>query len=429
MSNIDLNRFSPVAVPSTGTVLSVENYLTSKKPQIETWLEQKLSDHPVPFYCSVDVRNAGFKIAPVDTNLFPAGFNNLGQSEHFCVEAVKKVFEQDHPLVKKILIIPEDHTRNVHYYENIFIIQDILEKAGLQVNIGSLLSELDQPKIVDLPSGKQLTLHPLSRKHNKLQINDFIPDLILLNNDLSNGVPVLLEDIDQIIIPPVNAGWHTRLKSVHFNHYQQVATEFASEFDLDPWLLAPLFKYCGKVNFMASKNGEHCIARRSEELFREIETQYKKFSVTQQPYIVVKADAGTYGMAVMMIQDPKELLSINRKDRTRMASIKGGREVHQVIIQEGVHTLETRGEKRFTAEPVIYMIGKKVVGGFYRVHEAKGFNENLNAPGMHFESFDPSNEEENQRIYAYGVIARLALIAAARELNITTPAEGNNNAG
>jgi len=28
-------------------------------------------------YCSVDLRNAGFKLAPVDTNLFPGGFNNL----------------------------------------------------------------------------------------------------------------------------------------------------------------------------------------------------------------------------------------------------------------------------------------------------------------------------------------------------------------
>ena len=26
---------------------------------------------------SVDLRNSGFKLAPVDTNLFPGGFNNL----------------------------------------------------------------------------------------------------------------------------------------------------------------------------------------------------------------------------------------------------------------------------------------------------------------------------------------------------------------
>ena len=36
------------------------------------------------------------------------------------------------------------------------------------------------------------------------------------------------------------------------------------------------------------------------------------------------------------------------------------------------------------AEPVVYMIDRYVVGGFYRVNEARGIDENLNAPGMQF---------------------------------------------
>ena len=31
------------------------------------------------FYGSVDLRNAGYKLAPVDMNLFPGGFNNLSE--------------------------------------------------------------------------------------------------------------------------------------------------------------------------------------------------------------------------------------------------------------------------------------------------------------------------------------------------------------
>jgi glutamate--cysteine ligase len=79
------------------------------------------------------------------------------------------------------------------------------------------------------------------------------------------------------------------------------------------------------------------------------------------------------------------------------------------------------------AEPVVYMIGQFVVGGFYRVHQARGEDDNLNAPGMHFEPLafaqacnvpceNLSSVDSPNRFYAYGVIARLAALAAAREI-------------
>ena len=140
---------------------------------------------------------------------------------------------------------------------------------------------------------------------------------------------------------------------------------------------------------------------------------------------MVKADTGTYGMGIMMVSDAEELRSLNRKQRTKMASSKGGGTVGQVIIQEGVYTFETWGEA--VTEPVVYMMDHFVVGGFYRVHTGRGHSENLNAPGMHFEPLafvdscmtpDQAQEPnaEPNRFYTYGVIARLALLAAAREL-------------
>jgi len=73
------------------------------------------------------------------------------------------------------------------------------------------------------------------------------------------------------------------------------------------------------------------------------------------------------------------------------------------------------------------MIGQYVVGGFYRVHQGRGKAENLNAPGMHFEPLAfaqacnmPSDAlplvDSPNRFYVYGVIARLAALAAAREI-------------
>ena len=96
-----------------------------------------------------------------------------------------------------------------------------------------------------------------------------------------------------------------------------------------------------------------------------------------------------------------------------------------VLIQEGVYTFEKVNEA--VAEPVVYMIDRYVIGGFYRVHTDRGPDENLNAPGMHFVplSFEPScllpvnktsRDYDANRFYAYSVIARLALLTAALEL-------------
>ena len=79
------------------------------------------------------------------------------------------------------------------------------------------------------------------------------------------------------------------------------------------------------------------------------------------------------------------------------------------------------------------MIDRFVVGGFYRVHSGRGIDENLNAPGMHFEplAFETScclpdrcqkPDAPPNRFYAYGVVARLALLAASLELERTAPA-------
>ena len=61
----------------TGPLLHLEAHFLAEQTRIEAWFRQQWQLTPAPFYASVDLRNAGFKLAPVDTNLFPAGFNNL----------------------------------------------------------------------------------------------------------------------------------------------------------------------------------------------------------------------------------------------------------------------------------------------------------------------------------------------------------------
>lgn len=406
----------------TGPLLLLEKQLLDQQKKIEDWFQAQWKKSPAPVYGSVDLRNAGFKLAPVDMNLFPAGFNNLGLNPAFLplsIEAAKLAITQLVPQAKRILLIPESHTRNLFYWKNIKVLQHILEGAGFLVRIGTL-------EDIKLEQGEDIKIEPIVRDKNIIRVNDFVPDLILLNNDLSNGIPPLLQDLQQPIAPPAELGWSQRLKSEHFHYYAEVSKEFAKLIQIDPWLIAPLFKHCGQVDFML-REGEECLASNVENLLIEVQKKYDEYKISCQPYIVVKADAGTYGMAVMMVKSAEEVLSLNRKQRTSMSKSKGGQPVHSVIVQEGVYTFETWGADNAVAEPVVYLWGQRVVGGFYRVHKERGVDENLNAPGMHFEPLpfakpchDPlphaAPGECQNRFYAYGVIARLSMLAAAREM-------------
>ncbi|MGE5466940.1 MAG: glutamate--cysteine ligase [Ignavibacteria bacterium] len=420
----------------TGPLLALEKCFLANDTSIEQWLRGWWQEHTPPFYCSVDLRNAGFKLAPVDTNLFPGGFNNLNPAFlPLCVQAAMTAVEKVCPEAKNLLLIPENHTRNLFYLQNVARLANILHYTGLNVRIGSLLPDITAATTLDLPDGSQLTLEPVKRlgpEGRRLGLDGFDPCAVLLNNDLSAGVPGILENLhEQFVIPPLHAGWHARRKSRHFAAYHEVANAFAEHLGVDPWLINPEFGVCGKINFQ-ERTGEECLAANVDMLLSRIRAKYQEYGIDEKPFVIVKADAGTYGMGIMTVYDASEVKGLNRKQRNKMSVVKEGLQVHEVIIQEGVPTFETVDDG--VAEPVVYMIDRYVVGGFYRVNTARGRDENLNAPGMAFKplAFETgcllpdacqAPDAAPNRFYAYGVVARLALLAAALELERTAPTE------
>jgi glutamate--cysteine ligase len=414
-----------------GPLAELEKQILNARPAIERWFRLQFIDHVAPFYTSVDLRNSGFKLAPVDTNLFPAGFNNLNPAfMPLAVQAAMSAIEKVCPDTQRFLLVPENHTRNTYYLQNVAALKNILQRAGLDVRIGSLIPEVTSPTQLDLPNGEKLLLEPIKRVGNRVMVDDFNPCAVLLNNDLSSGQPEIFKNIEQVLVPPLHAGWTTRRKSQHFTQYDRVAGEFANLINIDPWFINPYFARCGKINF-SEKQGEDCLASYVEEILKQIKDKYKQYDIPHEPFIIVKADAGTYGMGIMTVKSVDDVRNLNRKQRNKMAVVKEGLEVNEVLIQEGVYTFETLNDG--VAEPVIYMIDHFVVGGFYRVHTGRGQDENLNAPGSHFQPLafetdcqtpdcegrpgDPPN-----RFYTYGVIARLAMLAAAYELEVETEA-------
>ncbi|MDC0423295.1 glutamate--cysteine ligase [Methylophilaceae bacterium] len=411
-------------------LLKLENYIINHSCDIEHWFRNQWKKYQPPFYASVDLRNSGFKLAPVDTNLFPAGFNNLCETFlPLSIQAASVAIEKICPEAKKVMIIAESHTRNIFYLKNIYALSEILKNSGLEVKIGTIDPEINERLSLIVGENMTIEIEPITREGDYVSIMmgkevSYQPCAIILNNDLSGGEPEILKGIKQNLIPPLSAGWHKRRKSDHFTQYNKVVDEFSQFTNIDPWLINPYFEKLDNMNFQERK-GENELASIASNMLENINKKYKEYNITQEAYVVVKANAGTYGMGIMIIKNSEDVLNLNRKMRKKMSVIKGGGVVTEVIIQEGIHTEESINQS--VAEPVIYMIDRFVVGGFFRVHTNKEKDENLNSPGMHFipQPFETSCimpdqgrpcDDEANRFYAYGVIARLALIAAAREL-------------
>jgi len=408
-----------------GPLLELERRILTAQPTIEHWFRTQWQEHTPPIYSSVDLRNSGFKLAPVDTNLFPGGFNNLNpEFLPLCVHAVQSTLEKVCPEARGVLLIPENHTRNQFYLQNVAQLALMLRQAGLKVRIGSLLPEITAPTTLELANGSSLTLEPLERRGNRLGVEGFDPCVVLLNNDLSAGAPDILKNLEQTVLPPLEAGWYVRRKSKHFAAYHQVSKRFSEILSIDPWLIDPYFAVCNQVNFQ-ERVGEECLAAQVDLVLQQTRAKYAEYGVKHDPFVIVKADAGTYGMGIMSVKDASEVRDLNRKQRNKMAVVKEGMQVSDVLVQEGVYTFEDLNGA--VAEPVVYMVDRYVVGGFYRVHTDRGVDENLNAPGMRFEPLafeqccilpnpDCAPDDTPNRFYAYGVVARLAMLAASIEL-------------
>ena len=396
---------------------SLHSSIIDNHNSIETWFRRQWIKYPPPFYSSIDIRNSGFKIAPVDTNLFPAGFNNLNKDFEFLyISAIQHALERISEKISKILIIPENHTRNKFYLKSLDTLVELIKKSGYEVCVGRIGDKesfiQDEKKFI--------------RKNDYLIFGNYNPDIIILNNDLSDGVPTILNSIKQPILPDKNMGWSNRSKTIHFDYYSDIVNSFSRILNIDAWLLEPQFRNCGEIDFQ-TKQGEDCLLYNANKLFNLIQKKYDEYSINEKPYIMIKADSGTYGIGIMRIDNTEALKNLNRKQRIKMSKTKGGNKLDRVILQEGIYSYEQLKPSDHVAEPVIYSFGSNLVGGFYRLHNMKDNSENLNAPGMIFHPIpfenaclSPNPDEpiysETNKFYIYGVIARLAILAAAKEI-------------
>ena len=413
----------------TGPINELEQRLLDTMPAIERWFRLEWMEHTPPFYTSVDVRNAGFKLAPVDTDFYPNGWNNLSpEMLPMAVQAAMVAIEKICPEARNLLIIPENSIRNTFYLSNLAQLRRIFHMAGLNVRIGSISADLKKSTTVELPGGESITIEPVLRHKGRIGVKDFDPCTILLNNDLAAGIPGILEDLhQQYLLPPLHASWATRRKSTHFACYEEIAKRFGKLIGIDPWLINPLYERCGEAG-LADSAGVASLAAHVDSTLAKVRRKYKEYGIKEKPFVIVKADNSSSGMGLMTVRDAKQLPALAARSLSLDPSQGSAR---QWIVQEGVLTHERMNDA--VAEPVVYMMDRYVVGGFYRIHAERGIDENLSAPGSLYVplAFGRSTQlpqlgvrpgaSEPNRFYMYGVVGRLAMLAASYELEQTDP--------
>jgi len=417
----------------SGPINELEQRILESMPAIERWFRLEWMEHTPPFYSAVDIRNAGFKLAPVDTDLFPGGWNNLtSQMMPLAVQAAMAAIEKICPEAKNLLVVPDNEIRNTSYLSNLAQLKRIFHMAGLNVRLGSISPSIKTAKRIKLPDGDEITLEPVIRGKRRLGLKDFDPCTILLNTELPAGIPGILEELhEQFLLPPLHATRAIRRKRRHFECYEEVAKRLGKLLGIDPWLIHPMFGHCGEVD-TASADGIECVRANVDALLTRVRRKYKEYGIKEKPFVVVKTDNGAPGLGAVTVRDPRDLDAIVKSGKAGARSLPTG----EVIIQEGVLTHEHINEA--VAEPVVYMVDRYVVGGFYRVHAERGIDEDLSAPGA---SFVPLAFEESGRLpqpgvkpgasapnrfYMYGVIGRLAMLAASYELEATDPSAEND---
>jgi glutamate--cysteine ligase len=421
----------------TGPINELEQRVLDSTPAIERWFRLEWMEHTPPFYSAVDIRNAGFKLAPVDTNLFPGGWNNLTKEMlPLAVQAAQAAIEKICPEARNLLVIPENHSKNTFYLANVAQLVRIFHMAGLNVRVGSIDPAIKSPKKIELPNGETVCLEPVVRSKRRLGLKNFDPCTILLNNELTAGTPGILEDLhEQYLLPPLHAGWSVRRKSNHLHSYEELSKRFGKLLGIDPWLINPIYARADGVDFSEGR-GIDVLTSHVDAVLTKVRRKYKEYGINEKPFVVVKGHVGGDGPGVVTVRDAKEVEGLVGKPRSAPAGKAGAaarelREPGEVIVQEGVLTNER--VHNGVAEPVVYMMDRYVVGGFYRVHAERNPDENLKLPGA---SFVPLAFSESahlpqpgakpgasapNRFYMYGVVGRLAMVAASYEMEATDP--------
>ena len=390
--------------------------IEAKRQEITEWMEKKRAEVPIPIYGSVDVRDAGWKIAVVDANHFPAGFNNVApEDEQHLSALLKNHINRRDEKCRWVHLYPESHTRNAAYVENLKTLQRLIEQAGFRCTVGS--PELaDHGSLAGISGPLNLDIVSLQMVNDEesIVVNGEQPDLILLNNDLTEGIVPGL-GTSRVSPPPV-MGWHSRKKSHHYDALSDYVSEIAELIGIEPWCLITDW-FVSKDKCLDRESCRVELAAEVDDFIQRIKDKYHTLGIDREPVVFIKNDSGTYGLGILSVRSGEELLSLSNRKMRKLMYSKGGVEVENFLIQEGIPTrLETADGG--PVEPVVYLVDGQAASWFYRINEKKSDIDNLNSPSASFESYTDVGHLYGENAHGWhALVAELSMLAMGKEFS------------
>ena len=384
--------------------------LEDNREMITQWMRRKRSEVPIPIYGSVDIRDSGWKIAVVDANHFPAGFNNVSKDDESRISSLLgEHILRKHPGCKWVHLYPEAHTRNPGYVENIATIKRLIIGAGFRCTVGS--PELEGHGSLDGITGP-LVLDQVIVDGEVLLVGNEKPDLVMLNNDLTEGMLPGLEKNQ--VSPPPHMGWQRRRKSEHYACLQSYVNEIAEMLEIDPWHLLTDW-FVSEDKCLEKDTCRKILAAEVDEFLARISERYDKLGIEREPVAFIKNDRGTYGLGIMAVTSGDQLLTLSNRKFKRLMYSKGGADVDNFLIQEGVPTMLKTSEGA-PVEPVVYLVDGEAASWFYRINSKKGEMENLNSPSAEFHSYSEVGVNYGEHAHGWhALVAELSMLAMGAE--------------
>ena len=388
---------------------------------ISQWFKSKTSLLEYPIYSSYDIRDSGYKVTNVDANIYPAGFNNICPTDKETAAELFKKYIHIHygPSVKKIMLITEEHTNNPFYLENVASITEMLVNGGFKVQV-AFPQNLAEPLTLTSVTGKTVKVH--SGYVQSQSFKEFAPDIVISNNDFSLALSDWGQQLELPLNPPRELGWYQRKKSRYFENYNKLVDEFSKVAKIDPFLMRVETELFANFDINSDESRDQ-LAAAVDSFLARLQKTYLEKGISQKPFCFVKNNAGTYGLAVVKVNSGDEVKEWTYKSRKKMKAAKGGREVEEVIIQEGIPSVVTA--EGASAEPVIYMVGCELAGGFLRTHSEKSSTESLNSPGAVYKKLCVTDLQDDRekcpKENVYGWSAKLGLLAIgleAQQMNV-----------
>ena len=390
--------------------------IEAKRQEITEWMEKKRAEVPIPIYGSVDVRDAGWKIAVVDANHFPAGFNNVApEDEQHLSALLKNHINRRDEKCRWVHLYPESHTRNAAYVENLKTLQRLIEQAGFRCTVGSPeLADHGSLAGISGPLNLDIVCLQMVNDEESIVVNGEQPDLILLNNDLTEGIVPGL-GTSRVSPPPV-MGWHSRKKSHHYDALSDYVSEIAELIGIEPWCLITDW-FVSKDKCLDRESCRIELAAEVDDFIQQIKHKYHNLGIDREPVVFIKNDSGTYGLGILSVRSGEELLSLSNRKMRKLMYSKGGVEVENFLIQEGIPTrLETADGG--PVEPVVYLVDGQAASWFYRINEKKSDIDNLNSPSASFESYTDVGHLYGENAHGWhALVAELSMLAMGKEFS------------